>query len=329
MKRLTVFGLSLIAIVTTAATVHAADLATVLKALDFPSDTEAKVRAGEFVEISLPTSMERDLNVGLAFLVKQPPEKLLGELRGDLLLEKVDPTTIAYGKLEGEGSMDQLAGLKLTADQTKAYAAAKAGTDLNLSSEEIASLRSAGKDAAAIQTKVHELLLARYRAYRSKGIAGIAPYDRGGSQRDVAADFKAIDRKARQVGLPSAEFWEFMDRYPEAKPSSLKEVFYWSQFKAHGADTIALVHGFEGVFGGIPVRVGRHYYASTGYNLVQTVAGFLPVAEGTLVIYTNRTSTDQLEGFGAGAKRSIGRKLMAGELEELFKKAAAQATGAR
>lgn len=56
--------------------------------------------------------------------------------------------------------------------------------------------------------------------------------------------------------------------------------------------------------GGIPVRVGRHYYASTGYNLVQTVAGFLPVAEGTLVIYTNRTSTDQLEGFGASAKRS-------------------------
>lgn len=329
MKSLKVLGLGLIAITTAAAPARAADLATVLDALDFPSGTEVKVRAGEFVEVSLPTSMERDLNVGLAFLVKQSPDELLRELRDDMLLEKVDPTTIAYGKLEGEGSLDQLAGLKLTAEQAKAYAAAQAGADLNLSSEEIAALRSAGKDAAAIQTKVHEILLARYRAYRSKGIAGIAPYDRGGSKRDVSADFLAIDRKARRAGVPSAEFWGFMDRYPNGKPAGLKEVFFWSQFTAHGADTIALHHGFEGIFGDISVRVGRHFYASTGYNLVQTVTGFLPVPEGTLVVYTNRTSTDQLEGFGAGAKRSIGRKLMAGQLEDLFKKGAARATGAQ
>jgi hypothetical protein len=36
------------------------------------------------------------------------------------------------------------------------------------------------------------------------------------------------------------------------------------------------------------------------------------------VIYTNRTSTDQVAGFGGGAKRAISGKFMAGELKKLF-----------
>jgi hypothetical protein len=69
--------------------------------------------------------------------------------------------------------------------------------------------------------------------------------------------------------------------------------------------------------------VQRHYYVSTGYNIVQAIAGFLPVKEGTLVICVNRTSTDQLAGFGNATKRTIGQKLMAGELKKLFEKARA------
>ena len=52
----------------------------------------------------------------------------------------------------------------------------------------------------------------------------------------------------------------------------------------------------------------------------QAIVGFLPVPEGTLVVYTNHTSTDQVAGFGGGAKRSIGRRFMASQLEGLFQK---------
>ena len=69
----------------------------------------------------------------------------------------------------------------------------------------------------------------------------------------------------------------------------------------------------------------RQFYVSTGYNVEQAITGFLPVEGGTLVIYTNHTSTDQVAGFGGGAKRSIGRKFMAGELKKLFEKARAAA----
>ena len=46
------------------------------------------------------------------------------------------------------------------------------------------------------------------------------------------------------------------------------------------------------------------------------MAGFLPVQEGTVVIYTNHTFTDQVAGFGGSMKRGVGRRMMASKPEE-------------
>ena len=59
---------------------------------------------------------------------------------------------------------------------------------------------------------------------------------------------------------------------------------------------------------------------SAGYNSEQAIAAFLPTQSGTLVVYANRTSTDQIEGFGGGAKRSIGSRVLASQLQSLFEK---------
>jgi len=49
--------------------------------------------------------------------------------------------------------------------------------------------------------------------------------------------------------------------------------------------------------------------------LRQLVTAHLPVdADRCAVFYTNHTYTAQVAGFGGGAKRSIGRKLMQKEL---------------
>jgi hypothetical protein len=320
MRQISISGFLIVTILAVSAGVQAIEVTAALEKLGFSSDAEQKVIAGEFVETSLPVSSERELNIGISFLVKTAPELLSRKLREEKLLQKVDPTVIAYGTLEGDGTPAQLAALKLTPAQLKAYTNAKAGDDLNLSVDEITALKSAGKDSAAIQGTVHELLLARYRAYRSKGLAGIMPYARRESETDPGGDLSKFNRFVRKTGLLSADFYNLLDNYPTGVPSNLTENFYWSQFTAHGADTIALVHVFQGTFAGTLIAVQRHYYVSTGYNIEQAIAGFLPVKEGTLVIYTNRTSTDQLAGFGSGAKRTIGRKIMASELKKLFEK---------
>jgi hypothetical protein len=150
------------------------------------------------------------------------------------------------------------------------------------------------------------------------GLAGIAPYARKGSRTDPAGELQAINRVVRASQLLPEPFYTLLCDYPKGAPADIFQAFDWEQFTAHGEDTIALVHTFQGTFGGILVAAQRQYYVSTGFNAEQAIAGLLPAPGGTLVIYTNHTSTDQLTGFGSGAKRTIGRSLMASELQKLF-----------
>jgi hypothetical protein len=296
----------------------ALDAGVVLHKMGFPADAKARVSAGEFVETALTTSNDRDLNVGIAFVIEEPPAEVSRRARAQMVMQKVDPDTIAYGKLEGEGTTQQLAGLRLTDAQVAAYAAAAAGTALNLSSAEITALAACAGEVECIRARVAEQLLARYRAYRARGLAGISSYDRGGAASDPGADMAAVNATMRNGALLPAGFYDLLDSYPAARPDDLDERFYWSQFRAHDVDTVALVHSFERLYDGDLVSVQRHFYASAGYNMVQAVVGLLPVAEGTLVVYANHTSTDQVAGFGGSAKRGLGRKIMAAQLRKLF-----------
>lgn len=301
---------------------RALEVGAALGAFGFPADTVAQVQAGQFVETVLPTVNERDLNVGIAFLVKQDPATLTRML-DDAQVKTVDPGAIASGELSGDGSVAQLAALKLTASQMQAFSAAAPGSALNLSQEEIAALRAAGKDPAAVADAVKALLVARYRAYRARGVTGVAPYARDGSTANPGGDLLALSKTARKTAILPASFHDFLEGYPQHQPTGVKEQFSWEQFTAHGADTIALVHRFQGTFDGTPIRVQRHYYVSTGYDVEQAIGGFLPLAQGTLVIYTNHTSTEQVAGLGGLAKRSIGRRFMAKQLSDMFEKARA------
>ena len=95
------------------------------------------------------------------------------------------------------------------------------------------------------------------------------------------------------------------------------------QFEAHGVPTIALTHVLLVPDGDAWLVVQRQFYVSAGYNVEQAVAAFLPSKGGTVVAYANRTSTDQITGFGSGTKRSIGSKILASQLETMFERARA------
>jgi hypothetical protein len=298
---------------------HAIDPKTALDALGFPGDTPTLVEAGRFVEVALPTRSDRDLNVGIAFLVaKQSPAALARTVREEKRVLRADPNTIAYGDFEGNGTAAELEGLRFTPAQLTAFAHAAPGGALNLSLDEIARLHAAGGDARRIEDAVHALLLARYRAYRSKGLAGIAAYARAGSVTSASDDLTAVNRGARATQVLSTNFYDLLDHYPDDLPPDFAENLYWVQFRAHGEDTVALEHVFQATFDETAVLVQRQYYVSTGYNAEQAIVTFLPVDDGTLVIYTNHTSTDQVAGFGGSARRTIGRTFMADQLKKIF-----------
>jgi hypothetical protein len=182
---------------------------------------------------------------------------------------------------------------------------------------------------AQVEAQVRDMLLARLQAYRQKGLAGIAPYARGGEKtRSPGDDLRSATRTLKLLDkyMPSA--YQFLLGYPKGKPAGTEEVFRWSLISAHGDPTLVLTQNVYVPDGDAWIVMQRQFYVSTGYNCEQAVAAFLPVKGGTAVFYGNRTSTDQVTGFGGGAKRSIGSKVLANQLEDLFEKVRAKAGAA-
>jgi hypothetical protein len=294
-----------------------------------PADFD-RVRAGEMVNGTLPPSHDRELVATFVFVVQGVTPTELVKLAEKGLLEEVDPNTLAFGRLEAAAGPPDFAKLTLAPDaeaRAKAYASAQPGAGLNLSTPEIAAFQKLGAraPAAAVEQRVRDALAARLAAYRSKGLAGIAPYAREGSEeRSPAEDLRLATRALEILRKQAPGAYRLLLEYPDAKPPGTGETFLWSQISAYGEPTIVLTHHLYVPDGEAWVVAQRQFYVSTGYNCEQAVAAFLPVQTGTAVLYVNRTSTDQVVGFGGGAKRSLGSRVLASSLEALFQKARAR-----
>lgn len=294
----------------------------VMTDMGLPADAAQRVLAGEFVTADVEAINERDLSIAIAFLVKTSPADLSKQvMEGDFI--SADSQVKAHGEFKGAGSMSALTPLQITKDSANAFASAQAGSDLNLSKAEIAAFGAvADGDAAAALEKLQEMLLQRYQAYSTKGLAGIAPYARGGGKTsDPAADLKSAANASRGLKKHAPSLQKMMTDYPNSKAPGLQEHFYWFSYDLDGKPTYVLSHVMAAPEGNAAVILQRQYYVSTGYNAEQAVAAFLPVNEGTVVMYTNHTFTDQVAGFGGSMKRSIGRNMMESQLKKLFDKA--------
>lgn len=297
-----------------------------LQSYGYSASDIAGVRAGKIERRRPPAAHERDLTAGFVFFVPLSPSELVDEVRAGLLDEPEEAASTSRTIAEAD-TLDAFSGLTLEPDRTRRaarYTRARGGDDLNLSTSEIAAFNALGPAAApeAVEMQVRQSLLSRYQAYRTGGLAGIEPYDRGQDKtRSVADDLRAAleAMTALRANAPAAH--AAMLRYPDAQLPGTQQAFRWKQLSANGIPTIVLGHGLFIPDGDARIVLQRQYYASEGFNCEQAVAAFLPVEGGTVVVYINHTSTDQVGGFGGGTKRSIGSKLMASELEAIFTKA--------
>src|SRR5215831_1226918 len=174
------------------------------------------LREGQIVTwLSDEEGSDRELALGLALLVKAKNEDLVQLFREATGLKKV-PSIIAYGKIVGEGTLADFEKVKLVPNGEKEahrYLDAEPGSDLNLNAKEIAAFRAlkgASKDGPVpiqkVEGLIRESLLARYQAYHSKGLAGIAPYARkSGHQTSVGDELRIATNSSKLVAkyLPS------------------------------------------------------------------------------------------------------------------------------
>jgi len=288
-------------------------------------DEKKKVMAGELVTIGLtnPTS-DRELGVGIAFLIKTPPEGLVDEFARGVGYEE-DEMATAFGVMTPDATVADLADVHLapnTAKATQLYLDAAPGDTLNLDKGEIAAFKALGAGAKpeAIEAEIRKMLLARFNAYRTKGTAGIEPYVRKGEEPYMPGndlDLVAhVDTNVLEKHFP--EFYKALQDYPRYKPDGLEEAFFWVNFSIDDLPTFTLVHKMGMQVGDGYVLGERHYYVSRSHNVITIAVAVYPAKEGAVVFYGNRTSTDQVAGFGSSAKHSIGRKIMAKQIAALF-----------
>jgi hypothetical protein len=307
----------------------AADLpapSALLAELGLSKDEIAQVEAGKLVRYPGKPASERELTAGLAFEVPVSPAVLVDASKRDLL-DQVDPNMLGFGTISAAATPADFAKLTLAPDpgaRAKAWSGAGPGGALNLSSAEIAAFGKLGSGAspAAVETQIRVMLADRVQAYRTKGLAGIAPYARGGGQTRSAGDeLRAATRAFERLAKYAPAAHRFLLSYPNERPPGTQEIMRWSRFDAHGTPTIALTQVLLIPDGDAWLAAQRQFYVSTGYNAEQSIAAFLPIANGSVVIYANHTSTDQITGLGGGAKRSLGSKLLASQLETMFERA--------
>jgi hypothetical protein len=314
--------LSFVASPAVAAPPAAADL---LAEVGYSPAEIARIEGGELVAHTIDASSERELVAAFAFFVATPPADLLSQARQGLI-DRVDPNTLAFAMVPGPPSLADFAKLTLDPDapkQAQAYVGAKPGGALNLSSQEIAAFGALGSGAAvpAVEQAVRGALLARLQAYQAKGLAGIAPYAlAGGQQRSPADELRSASQAAKRLQNYVPAAYQMLLDYPASKAPGTQEAFRWTRYTAHGEPTVSLTHSLFVPDGDAWVIVQRQFYVSTGYNSEQAIGALLPAKNGTIVFYSNRTSTDQVTGFGGSAKRSIGSKLLASQLQNLYEK---------
>lgn len=299
------------------------DILKAMEHLKLPAPMAAKIKSGEIVAPEVQDATDKELAVRLVMLVKASPDQLKEYITADNLMGR-DPTFSASGQISAESP--RIEGIKLTVDEAMDYLSATPGSDFNFHTDEYAKLKAAKKtvkddsQAPALAAKVlGEILTQRFQAYRQAGIGAVAPYDRGDGKFSEPGDELLNSMLASPIlqnAAPDA-FREFRD-FPSGTSDGVVHEFFWSQQKVEDKPAFILSHRMTYPLQHGVIFMDRQYFVSRTYNSMLTGAGCGQVAEGTIVYYVNRTSTDQVAGFMQDTKHSVGRKQMREELIKMF-----------
>ena len=240
-------GMVLLLVARTAAAADRVDIGRVMRDFGLPADAAARVRSGEIVESDPAESSERELAVGLTFLVQQPAASLMDAFRSAVDM-KADRQLSAFAVIRG--SPDDLASLALPADEAKRYLAARPGDELNLSPDEIRvfhALASApGDPESNVERQLKRSLFDRYRAYSASGLDGMAPYARsGGRLRTPSDELREAAEAASLLSRYAPALWGLLRSYPRGKPEGLEERFYVLRYDLDGVRTTPCATGWH------------------------------------------------------------------------------------
>jgi hypothetical protein len=302
--------------------------------LGFTAEEREELRRGETVSHAVKELSDKELAITMAVMVPAPVEDLLEFARSGKELE-INRDVLSYGVL-GAGDADattlQDAGFTPSeAGEVRALYEAEPGSKFNLSQAEaqrFADLRKRfpAKDceknpqcADAVVLNLRSILRDRLAAYRARGLAGIQPYARGeGRESNPAEELRNATSAARFLAREYPKIYDAFLHYPSGDQSGIESRFLWLKQRIQDRPTFILAHRVLCVRDGVAFAAERQFYVGQSYNSLQILYGLVPTEGKTLVVYLNRTSTDQVAGFLSGTRHGVGRKIMEKEVRRHF-----------
>jgi hypothetical protein len=310
------------------------DLGNILTQLGFKASDAKKLLGGEFLSSDPKESTDKELAVTVAAFMPAELSKVVDLVRKRKVYES-DATILQYGDFGESPSakdMEKLAYTGAELDELSNLIKSKPGSDFNLSQKEWDTIAGLGKTvgrkklqsdpqaAAAVMGAYRDILGERAKAYLKGGLSAIAPYQRSGSKQASPADELAAALKSDFVNAKrSEEFLQGLQDFPKSQNEGMESQLFWIKQLVEKRPCVALVHILIDAKPTHAFVAQRQIFVGHNYNSLQILVGCLPVENGTVVFYRNRTSTDQVAGFGAGMRHKIGRGMMRDTILERFK----------
>ena len=284
----------------------------------------AKLNQGEVVFFNVAETNEKELAAGAAMYFPAAPSKMVGLIKNKGLAS-IDTEVTVEGTIPLQATLDNFKGFafKTGSDEAANFLAAKPGSQFNLSTEEFQVLQTASSAQPDAASQVYrKILLQRWQAYRKNGLKGIATYDRGnGTEANPGGELRIATQNSKVLARYFPELYKAWLNYPAALPAGAEETFFWRNRNVESRPTAILVHRVMLSTDAGELILARQFYAGHSYNSNQLTIACLPYRDGSLVIYTNRTFTDQVTGFGSSLKHSIGGEQARGEMTKMLKNA--------
>jgi hypothetical protein len=283
--------------------------AEVAERLGLSPDSIERVKKGEVVIQEIEASSDKDLTMALVAAFAAPLSKV-EEFVSTEQMAKLSTVTISRGEIDT--TTFSLAAMELPDDVLASLVKDPAGTFF-MSKDEAARVEQAAKQGKAQALAAYrEVLSARAKAYWEGGLAAIEPY--AGKGRSPKVDLGHANEAAKKL-VSTPAVLAALGAIPARADDSAVHTLEWAVQKGRDQAAPILSHRILYTADDAVVVVDRRFYSGYDYDALQILAGGLPASEDrTAVVYTTHTYTAQVAGFGGGAKRSIGRKLMSKEL---------------
>jgi hypothetical protein len=303
------------------------ELSSIASSLGFKPEDEKKLLAGDVITADLPETTDNMLAEAFAIFAPMHTYKI-----GDLVLSErvfaADTRVIASGRinpLKIEASLAKAQFTSADAEELKQLKTFTGGETFNLSTKEIAKLRTAIKSgetsAKAISRVYRDILAGRMKAYLKSGISGVAPYDRGkGILVSAASDLKAMTKAATLLATGAPGLYRSFLDYPKNQSLHLEQGFFWVKRKIDKRPAFVLEHRILERGPASLNILRREFFVGHTYNAAQAISGAFTIAnKGTLIFSSMRSASDLVAGPKNGRRHAKARKAMRDEMVARFK----------